>query len=189
MAGLTQAEPTVRTFVILLILALSGSASAAPKRTVQIGVVLDGPWPGNEPIVDLYFKEILALTEGELTVKFPAEKRKVGDWTAESVRNALDTFLADKDVDVILAFGLIAANIAGQRSDLPKPVIAPYVVDAELQGIPFNPKTGTSGKRRFTYVTNPKVLEADLATFRDLVGLRKVAYFVTDGLNTALPGV
>ena len=40
-------------------------------------------------------------------------------------RDAVDRLLADRDVDMILALGVIASHEACQRRDLPKPVIAP----------------------------------------------------------------
>ncbi len=75
----------------------------------------------------------------------------LGDWTLDGVSKALDEVLSDDEIDIVLAMGVASSFLVSQRSDLPKPVIAPFVLDAEMQGIPFN--NGVSGVKLPAYKT------------------------------------
>lgn len=168
-------------------LLLIAPTAAVAANSATIAVVIDGPWQGNDNILKLYEKEIRNLTEGEWTLEFPASKRVVADWSASGVAKALDTVLADPEVDLVLALGIIAADNAGKRKNLAKPVVAPYVIDARIQGLPLDPKLGSSGKKNFTYVTNPSVLGNDLRALNELTQATKVAFMVSEGFLTAVP--
>ncbi len=162
---------------------------AVAAKSATIAVVVDGPWRGNDAILQLYEKEIRALTDAEWTLHFPVDKRLVADWSARGVARALDTALADPEVDLVLAFGIIAADNAGKRKVLHKPVVAPYVIDATIQGLPLDSKHGSSGKKNYTYVTNPSVLGNDLRALRELTRTSKITFLVADGLLSAVPAL
>jgi outer membrane protein TolC len=178
----------VRTLVLcLLLVGLAGPAAAAPQRT--IAVVADGPWFVSAEVLGLVQSEIEAVAGGEFEILFPARHRYVGDWTEASVRRGLDSAMAAPDVDLVLAMGLLATHLAGLRPRLPKPVVGPVVIDPEVQGLPYVAKRGVSGRRNFTYVTNPETIASDLSTLRDLTGARRVAYLVTAGFRDTIPSL
>jgi len=157
-----------------LFLAASGAAlEAQPSETgprrVHIGVVTDGPTERDAGLETAFRREILALLEGEFEV---SDEVVDGDWTVSGVEAIFDRMLTDPEIDVVLTPGLIASSIAIQRGALPKPVIAPYVVDGQLQGAPL--EAGASGVRNLVYVTNPPMLVEDLRTLRELAGFERV---------------
>ncbi len=56
---------------------------------------------------------------------------------SEGAEAALDRALADREVDVVLTLGILTSQQAARRKSLPKPVIAPLVIDPVLQGFPL----------------------------------------------------
>lgn len=174
-----------KTSLALLIALSPASARAAPPVTV--GVVLDGQWARDGQAVGLFEKEVRAVLSGTREVTFPADKRRVGSWDAASVKAALEALVADPEVDVVLALGLIASNEAARIEAPNKPLIAPLVVDPRVQGVPFDADTGTSGRKNFTFVTTPDAFKKDLLMLRELTAARKVAFLTTEGFSAAIP--
>lgn len=129
--------------------------------------------------------EILSLTEDEFDIRFPDELNVNGDWTVHGVRSALNRILSRPDADVVIAMGLAATNELRKREHLPKPVIAPFVLDAELQEFPL--KNGASGKKNFCYVDTFKSIERDVNTFWDLVPFKRLAILVDGMILEAIP--
>jgi hypothetical protein len=74
-----------------------------------------------------------------------------------------------------IASHVCAAELAGP-GQLPKPVIAPFVIDTELQGVPL--AGSVSGVPNLSYVTFPSDVRADLREFRQTVAFQKVALLV-----------
>ncbi len=132
---------TLRLIRFLLAITVLGvmatSAGQAQNRLVRIGIAVDGPWERNERIRTTFEREITQLLQAEYDVQFPPEKRLQADWTAAGVNAVLDRLLTDPEVDFVLTLGPLTSNAVARRGPLPKPVIAPYVLGQELQGIPF----------------------------------------------------
>ena len=139
---------------------LSPSFGDPTLPVVRIGIVYDGPIPphgwGKIFRSKRFRNEILELTRGEFDVLFPRNKQVRGDWTAGGVKKAVDFLLADSTVDVVLALGVIASHDVSARPSLPKPVIAPFVIDEKLQDLPFH--RGTSGVTNLNYLSDPATI-------------------------------
>lgn len=165
----------------------SASPAARSSRlpVVRIGIVHDGGSTRADAIVSVFEKEIRDLLSGEFTVRFPAKMRLQADWTGAGVQTALDRLLANRQTDIIVALGVLASNDAGHRRNLPKPVFAPFVIDAQLQGIPQ--KDGASDIRNLSYITFPSNLRRDLQAFLDIVPLKTFALLASQGVVEALP--
>jgi len=97
----------------------------------------------------------------------------------------VDSLLADSDVDIVLTVGPIGSAYVCRLGRLPKPVIAAFVFDAEVQGLPF--ENGTSGVRNLTYVSFPSTFRADVEAFREVVNFDTLTVLATDGLVEAAP--
>lgn len=162
---------------ILFIAALILFSDTFSLAQINIGVVIDGPWERNEEVRMLFEQEISDLTSGEFDVRFAAEKRIVADWSISGVDNALDQLFADPEVDVVMAMGLIASDNVCRRADLPKPVIAPFVVDAEVQGLPL--KDGASGVKNLNYVSLPSTFSRDLKAFQEIVPFKNITILLS----------
>ena len=169
--------------------ALHKSFAASPLPVVRIGIVYDGPMPphgwGRIFRSKLFPQEILELTRGEFNVQFPSNKQVRGDWTVGGVKKAVDYLLTDPTVDLVLALGVLASQEVSVRTSLPKPAVAPFIIDEKLQGLPF--REGTSGVRNLNYLSSPSKFANDVKAFRDLVPFTKMTLLVDEVLLQALP--
>jgi outer membrane protein len=161
--------PTLASLALLVGLQLSASSVLAETSRVRVGVVTDGPAERAAAIAKVLRSECRDLVEGEFEI---TETLIEADWTKEGVKAAIDRVLADPEVDVVLAMGVLASDDVARRRDLPKPVIAPYVVDALIQGIPL--EGGASGVKNLSYVTHPPAFARDLQVFRELVPFERL---------------
>lgn len=175
-----------RVALALLLSLACVPAQAAGKRKVRIGLVGDGPWERGVQIVGIFEEEILALLSNEFDVSMPADKRLIADFTRAQVEFGLETLVADPEVDMILAAGLIASSLAVTRPTLPKPVVAAYVIDGPLQGAPMTDE-GTSGRKNLCYIQTPDALERDLKMFLELTGFSKLALLGPSSLFVGVP--
>lgn len=171
--------------LLIFAVSLARIEGAAQVPAVRIGTVIDGPWERNRDISTLFQREILELTRGEFDVSFPEEKSIEADWTLEGVRRALEGLLADPDVGVVLAMGVIASDTVCRMSDLAKPVVAPFVIDAGVQGLPR--RNGASGVRNLSYHASTVTLRRELAAFREISPFDHLTILSTFGLYEAIP--
>ncbi|NIM98000.1 MAG: TolC family protein [candidate division Zixibacteria bacterium] len=175
-------------FMTLLMTVLS-SVSFSQRNdqlpVVNIGIVIDGPWERNTEIGDLFKNEIVGLLHGEFDVRFPEDKQIVADWTAEGIRKAVDRLLTDRETDLVLALGVIASFQVSHLDDISKPVIAPFLIDAALQGLV--PEKGTSGIKNLNYVSFPSPTKINTEMFLTIVPFEKLAVLVNRHYCEAIP--
>jgi outer membrane protein len=163
--------------LVIAVCCLIPPRMGAALPPVNIGIAIDGPWDRNDEIRELFQNEILELTRGEFDVRFAEGKRLEADWTVAGVKNVIDRLLSDPEVDLILALGVLASDNVCRRGDLPKPVIAPFVIDHDLQAILL--KNGASGVKNLNYVSSPKRMKTEMETFLSIVPFRKVAVLLS----------
>lgn len=157
-------------------------SAAAGLPLKQIGVVYDGPWERLPDVIDVLKKEITGMAGDEYDVRFPEEKLLSGEWNIVQVNKALDSLLADPEIDLVLALGYVTTHEACQRSDLPKPVIATDVIDAQAQQLPL--KDGTSGVANLNYINIFRDLERSMDIFRQLASFKRTV-LMADGFVLA----
>ncbi len=201
MAGSSQQRSLVGAGALATALSLLGAltpasqAAAQALPVVRIGVVLDAP-TGIEDIVDLMRAEIIALNRRDFDLRFPEDKTLDGNWTASGAVAALDRLLADPEVDIVLAMGVLAAGELARREDFPKPVIAPFVIDQELQG--FHPQVRrrpdgrtirVSGIDNLNYLIPPWNTDRDLFELRRITGFDRVALLIDERLVAGFPAL
>jgi len=177
-------------WIFLLALLFAGdSADASPRNyrdgTVDIAVLIDGPWENNDIVAGLVLAEIETLTQDEFEVNFPDDKRITGEWSRDSVAAGLDSLLADPDVDLILAMGTIGSHLAATHEGLPKPVFAPFVLDPIERG--DDSVSPGSGIDNLAYLTLPATFETELRVFHDIVDFDHIAVLTSGPLSATLP--
>jgi outer membrane protein len=172
--------------VLLIGASLPGPARAQPAApSVRIAVVSDGP-AGRELFPpEVIEREALNVLGTDLRLTLPQNKRFAGDRTREGVNAALDRALADREVDIVLALGILGSHEAAQRAVLAKPVIAAAVIDPILQHFPL--AQGTSGRRNFAYVADFQSVGNEVTMFHRIVGFRHLAALVDEALMNAMP--
>lgn len=149
---------------------------ALAEADAVIGVMRDGPQARVMIPLSAIEAEVTKLTAGEFDVRFPDDKKLVGDWTLDGARRVFDRQLADPDVDMLLCLGVLVCHVAGGHPSLTKPVIVPIVIDPELQSFPF--EDGASGKRNLVYITNLHSVDDDLRDFAAAAKFTKLAALV-----------
>lgn len=188
--------------VLLAVAATIGWTAALAQDPARpdlvVAVVADGEYSRFSAVFEEIEAETRSLLGRRYNVEFRQEARPSGDWSAASVRSAVDRALGDPEVDIILALGVLASNDVGLRAELAKPVIAPFVLDAQLQGIPERVyqrrETGrgpemvrSSGRENLTYVTFGLDFDEDARTFLEVTPFRHLAVLVMEPLVEAIP--
>lgn len=171
--------------VALVGLTFAAPASGAEPRVVNFGVVVDGPWERNEAIFSQFRKEISDLLEPEFGVRFPPELYLTADFTLGRARETVDRLLADPRADLVIAAGPLASLDAARRDKLPKPVIAVFVMDSHVQGIPR--QGGTSGVHNLCYLECPNSIEKELRAFLEIVPFHKLVFLGNPGFLREIP--
>ncbi len=185
---------TICGLSLVMVAPVFGTAVAEPGQAfdspsppvVRLGVLMDGEAPRTRPIAERFRREIRTLLEGEFEVE---ETDAVADWTVPGVEAALERMLSDPEIDVVLAAGIIASDVACDRAELTKPVIAPYILDASIQGCPMT--EGRSGRPNLVYATYPPSFASDLKIFHAIVPFERLAVVTTarrGGAEDVIPG-
>ncbi len=174
-----------------LALCVASVLAHAQERVVTIGAVLDGAYYRTGDIRQLFEREIEAILSGEFEVRFPDDKFLTGDWTRAGANAMLDRLLADPAVDIVLAMGIMVGAEATQRGPFPKPVIAPFILDSDVPGLPF--RDGGSGVGNLAYLASPGSIERDLKAFTEIARFTNLAVVgsrpVLETFDTLVPHV
>lgn len=174
---------------LALFLPLTSNANSLP--IVRIAVLYDGPHSdlgmGKFIRQGIVQKEILSLTKGEFDVQFPKKFQVHGGWSAKKVNRALTALLHQPSVDMILTLGILGTNAALNRKSFSKPVIAPFVIDAELQGAPLT--KGRSHITNLTYLSSFKSFERDLQAFLEIVSFKHLVLVEDAVIPEAIPQI
>ena len=157
----------------------------AGAREIRVAVVTDGDAGRQVLSVAAIEKEIANVASADTTIVLPPQSRFAGDWSLEGANTALDRALSDRNVDVVITLGILTSQQAARRATLPKPVIAPLVIDPILQAYPLT--EGHSGRRNFTYVADFQSVANNVRSFHEIVGFKYLVALVDDSLIGALP--
>ena len=177
----------VTGFLLTALLHIPTSVGAQDPPVVTLGVLVDGESERSMNLLDMLRTEIDALTRNEFDLRVPEDKIVIADWTRAGVEIGMGQLLADREVDLVLGIGAIAADVAASRGVFPKPLITPLAIDADLQGFPFDPSTGGSGVHNFTYANCLASTTRDIRTFLEVHPFSKLAVIVQPALAEAMP--
>jgi len=162
--------------IILAVLLLFYSIASAQNRSLQgdvtIGIVVDGDWDLNKPVLADLEKELQEALSQQANIIIPRDKILIGDWTLDKVTELNNKLLADNQVDIVIGYGVLASYDLARRSTLPKPVIAPVIIDTTIQKI--TSKNGTSGVKNLSYLLFPGTFERDLKLFKNIVDFKNL---------------
>ncbi len=161
-------------FIIILYI-FFGTALAQnqlSKENITIGIVVDGEWDLNVPVLDNLEKEIKDALSQQAVISIPRDKILTGDWTLKTVSELNNRLLADNEVDIVIGYGVLASADLARRSALPKPVIAPVVIDTAVQRI--KSLNGTSGTKNLSYLVFPGTYARDIKQFKEIVDFKNL---------------
>lgn len=157
------------------------SSAASAQTTAKVGVVVDGKSESSD-VFGAALQQATRELGSQFSAEFPADKTKTCDFTVACVNKALDELIADPAVTVVIAQGVLASNLAVQRTDFPKPLLAPYVVDLELQNLPKQ-----IVKKNLSYVVWAPDWARDLKAFQKFAKFKKLGVIVDKVLLDAIP--
>lgn len=169
--------------LFITIITLGHAANDLPL--VRIGIVIDGPWMRFPEAVDLFKQEINELTEGEFNVQFPTDQSIDGEWTISGIKQSIDRLLSRPEVALIITLGHVASNEVCKHRDLEKPVIAPFVIDAEIQKLPL--KEGTSGVNNLSYIDLLRRFDHDIQVFKNIAPFNHLTILTGNLMIQAIP--
>ncbi|MCE5271744.1 TolC family protein [bacterium] len=182
--------PTAALWLLCVFLAAAGRLGAqAARPSLTLGVLQDGPWAGNDRVLELLQSEAQSLLGRDWEVRFPADKIIQADWSAASIRSGLDRLLADPSVDMVITAGFLSSYAACHLDNqgFAKPVIAPFAADAEGLGFPRSGQG--SGVRNLHYLTFRRDLQRDLEVFHELAGFKRLTVVMGQEIAGAFPEV
>ena len=177
MIGCWVRIPLVLSLAALLAAPLA--LHAQDREPIRIGIATDGYWERGAEIEALFRQEITALLSREFDLEFPSDAVVDGGWSLVGVRSGLDRLFSDSTVDLILAMGVLASAEVAGRSEIPIPVIAPFVFDPDLQGLP-HATDGTSGVSNLNYLAHPASFGRDVSLFWDVVPMERIAVLLSE---------
>ncbi len=181
---------TLSVIVAASLLAAAPRPAQAQRRgkpKVDVGVVVDGNPIHVKSLLDAIEKQVIKLVGDGVEVSFADDKLLSGDFDAAKIKGALDQLLADPEIELVYALGMLASADASRRPRLAKPVIAPLVIDRKIQGMPF--EKGASGRANLSYIDWSWSVERDLELFKEVTGCERVVFVASEYLAAALPGV
>jgi hypothetical protein len=171
--------------ILLLNISFSKAQNSSAGLGLRIGVIFDGPWDKNQELFELIKKEVTEVAIGNYKIIFPADKCLTGDWSVNGVRKLNEQLLTDPQVDLIIGFGVFSSQDLARRGSLPKPVIAPIVINPEKQYIPI--QGGTSGIHNLNYLVYPQTFIRDFSLFREMVPFKKLVFLTSKRFHDGVP--
>lgn len=174
-------------FCLLAILLLVLAPIAQAAKVINIGIVTDGPIDDRSWSPELFKNELLALARPDFDVRFPAAKQLDGAWSSKRIAEAHKHLQDDPEVDMVMALGYVSSVIAALQQPLRKPTFAPFIMDANFQGIPI--KGNTSGVKNLNYLNSGANFVRDLKVMNSVADCTKIAVFLDEADYTAQPGL
>ncbi len=164
-------------WLTIVVLSTAGPLIAAPPSPshpeVVVAILDDGIAARQASLEPLFREELLALTEGEIEVRF---KVFSGQWQLETTRRALQRAYDDPEVDMVLVTGLTANQLVAQETSFAKPTFLPLVFDAALLALPRQGQG--SGITHLSYLADEMDFFDHLAAFHEVVPFRRVGLLV-----------
>lgn len=174
--------------LVALSFVLASTADAQRRRTPpNIAILVEGD-------ADVFVRETrrlgrevnALLGEQYEGFQFPTEPTHVGDFTLERAKTLLQQILADRDIDIVVVFGIQSGRAVAQTERLTKPVFLPFA-EPRLQGLPR--EGSRSGRANLSYLTGLVNLDAELRRFREVIRREKVVLLLDRHVHSAFPGM
>lgn len=176
------------------LLGLLGSAASAqagepvPRgSTVRIGIVYDNESEVMTQAVGQFEAQIRELLGDDYDLRFDARMSIGRDLTRQAATAALQTMFDDPEVDIVLAAGYVASTVASHLGPLPKPTIAPFSLDAELQGLQPRPD-GSSGIPNLNYLSSPAIVKSYFEVLNRVAPFQNLAIIGPEVMFDTHPG-
>ena len=162
---------------------LVGLSVVVSAQSYTIGLIKDGSGKEFDLLTQNIETEIRALFGVADGVAF---KELNAEWQSTLSRQHLETFMADDEVDMIIALGYISSDLVAHLKDYPKPVIASTIMDKEWQQLAMLPDH-SSGIHNFGWIDSFVRLKADIQKFAQAFEVRHPALILPHELYSEFP--
>jgi len=143
-------------------------AQADAAKTVHIGILVDGPYWHNRPLINHVKSELKKLNDGQLDIQYPKALSLNGEYNFKKIRKYAADLARNKKVDAIIAFGMASSYYFAKMDPLPVPVVAmDYILPAGLGMLA--PKTFKPINPNWTSSFDPTYVNSLLKVFPKLV--------------------
>lgn len=168
-----------KIIVLCFLFGLPLMAISQNKKVLNVGVLLDYFDPNKIDLFDELKNEIIAVVGEDAEVRFKDENMFVANLDYQTAQDNYNTIIT-KDVDIILAFGLVNNEVVARIKTHPIPTILFGVVSNDL--IKIREDQTTSEINNFSYIITSKSYEADLKTFHQLADFKNVGVIIEEGV-------
>ena len=177
----------VNPLSLLALLAILSAPAVQAAKVINIGIVMDGPMEHIGWSSELFRNELLVLTRADFDVRFPKAKQLDGAWSAKRIAAAHRQLQQDPQVDMVMALGYVASVTAALDPSLRKPTFAPFIMDADFQGLPS--KGNSSGVKHLNYLSSGANFVRDLQVMHSVANCKNIAVFLSESDYEAQPGL
>ncbi len=155
--------------LILFLVGLLGlPRESSAIHTVNIGILEDGPYWYNRPLINQIKKELEKINDGQFDIQYPKNFSLNGQYDFEGIGKKVDLLAHQKDLDAVISMGMVSSYLFSKTIPLPVPVVAlDYILPAGYSLLsrkdyrPFNPN--------WTTTFDPAYVDQTLAIFPKLV--------------------
>jgi outer membrane protein TolC len=172
----------VLTTTILLVWCFEPLWAQTARDRVGVAVIYDGESERMAERQQKYIEELLVLVASEFDVRIEVFR---GDWTKESIEQAMADAYDAPQIDLLLVTGFVANQLAAAGQDYPKPTFLPTIIDTGL--LPVAAVVGTSGIPNLNYLAAYADFANDLDMLAKLTPYRRLALLVDQELAAAIP--
>ena len=105
-------------FAVLFTIVLTTPGSA---KILQMGVVMDGKTHVMTELIDSIKDEISKLISDDTSVLIKESCIKDGQWNQKLIKKEIDSLMADKSVNAVIALGPVASHLGSHQLKYSKP--------------------------------------------------------------------
>src|SRR5512139_2684556 len=104
----SQKNESLKFIIFIILIGMSAVAIFSQdreKKSVSIGVVLDGKWEGDNEAIRVLREQAAFLLSEEYDVVIPDSKILSGDWTIDGIKSSMRQLLDDPETDIVIGLG------------------------------------------------------------------------------------
>ena len=156
------------------------------SEVIEIGIISDYESARimYSPVV---MEDIRTLAGSKYNLQFPEDRIVDGDYSYDQLKQHVQEFLADDDLDIIIGVGAMVSEILARSGPYPIPVLANGVFHPGHQNIPIT-ASNTSGVENFGYLVMPMSIERDLELFHTVYPFKNLGFLIYEDYPNSIPG-
>ena len=178
-------RPVPSAVVAFLFLVVASYAAAA--RTVNIALINDGDSEWTRRLIQNVERELNAMADEDFVFTFTDPNTYNLNWDPSIAKTAIDHALANGNVDIVVALGVLASAPLGSYTPN-KPAIAALVIDPLKQGFPIS-EHSSSGVNNLHYLAPTVDLVNEITRFQEVTQANHIAVIADNIIIEAVPAI